>query len=116
MEYQKDKSSQAEEEEKLVISVGGMTCAACVNRVEKTLQGLPGVREAGVNLATEKATIYYQPAHLGKSELRKAVEDLGYEVRGFEEEGLIDKEQEARAREIFVQKRKFILSAVLPSP
>lgn len=115
MEYQKDKSSQAEEKEKLVISVGGMTCAACVNRVEKTLQKLPGVREAGVNLATEKATIYYQPDRLGKSELRKAVEDLGYVVRGFEEEGLIDKEQEARAREIFVQKRKFILSAVLTS-
>ena len=104
-----------EEEEKLVISVGGMTCAACVNRVEKTLKGLTGVSEATVNFATEKATVLYHPGSVGKSELRKAIEDLGYEVRGFEEEGLKDREREARVREVFLQKRKFVVSAIFTS-
>ncbi|MBM4331699.1 MAG: copper-translocating P-type ATPase [Deltaproteobacteria bacterium] len=104
--------SKPVEEEKLSISIGGMTCAACVNRVEKTLKGIPGVSKAAVNLATEKATVHYQPGLLEKSGLRKAIEHLGYEVRGFEEE-LADREQEARVREIRRQKLKFIFSAIL---
>ena len=99
--------------EKMVISVGGMTCASCVSKVEKTLRSLPGVAEASVNFATEKATVLYQPGLLGKSEFRRAMKDLGYEVRGFEEEGLADREREARTREIRLQKQKFIFSASL---
>ncbi|NIR59654.1 MAG: copper ion binding protein, partial [Gammaproteobacteria bacterium] len=44
------------------LGVGGMTCAACSARVERALQRLPGVVEAGVNLATERATVRYAPA------------------------------------------------------
>lgn len=55
----------------------------------------------------------YQPGLLGKSEFRRGIEDLGYEVRGFEEEDLSDREREARAREIRLQKQKFIFSAAL---
>ncbi|HYB20966.1 MAG TPA: heavy metal translocating P-type ATPase [Thermodesulfobacteriota bacterium] len=104
---------ESEKEEKLTISVGGMTCAACVNRIEKTLSRMKGVIAANVNLATEKATILFQPNLMGKSEFRTAIEELGYEVRSFEEEGLSDREGEARLREIWFQKRKFVVSAVL---
>jgi len=100
-------------EEKITIAVGGMTCAACVNRIEKGLRKIEGVIEARVNLATERATILYHPEKVGKSEFRKAVENLGYEVRGFEEEASADREAEARTREIRLQKRKFVVSAVL---
>ena len=100
-------------EEKITIAVGGMTCAACVNRIEKGLRKIEGVIEAQVNLATERATILYHPEKVGKSEFRKTVEDLGYEVRGFEEEASADREAEARTREIRLQKRKFVVSAVL---
>ncbi len=104
---------KSEKAEKLNISVGGITCAACVNRIEKTLSKMNGVTEAHVNLATEKATILFQPDLVGKSEFRKAIEELGYVVRGFEGEGLSDHEGESRVREIRLQKRKFVISAVL---
>ena len=43
------------------IPIGGMTCAACAQRVEKALKKLEGVNSAAVNLATEKATVVYAP-------------------------------------------------------
>jgi len=98
--------------EKMVISVGGMTCAACVRKVEKALAALDGVSEASVNLATEKATVLYQPGLLEKADFRKVIEDLGYEVCGFDEI-LADRERQARAEEIRRQKRKFVFSACL---
>ena len=41
--------------------VTGMTCASCVNRVEKAIGKVPGVERAAVNLATERATVSYDP-------------------------------------------------------
>ena len=82
-------------EDKLTISVGGMTCAACVNRVEKTLRALPGVAEANVNFATERATVAFDGDRVNRGDFRKAIEDLGYEVRGFEGESLVDREAES---------------------
>ncbi len=64
--------------EKLTIAVQGMHCAACVRRVEKALAGVAGVREASVNLATEKATMVFDPAHTGLEAMKQAVEEAGY--------------------------------------
>jgi Cu+-exporting ATPase len=99
--------------EKVSIAIESMTCAACVNRIEKGLRKIEGVAEAQVNLATERATIQYHSEKVGKSEFRRAIEDLGYQVRGVEEEASADREAKARAEEIRVQKRKFFISAVL---
>ena len=82
-------------EDKLTISVGGMTCAACVNRVEKTLGALPGVAKANVNIATERATVTFDGDRVDRGDFRKAIEDLGYEVRGFEGESPVDREAKA---------------------
>ena len=100
-------------EERLTVSVGGMTCAACVNRVEKTLRSLPGVAEANVNFATERATVLFDGERLNRGDFRKAIEDLGYEVRGFEGESLVDREAETRRKEIRNLKRKFLFGAVM---
>ncbi len=64
----------------LDLPVQGMTCAACVGRVERALLKLPGVLGASVNLATEKASVDYLPAQLGPGELRAAIESAGYRV------------------------------------
>ncbi len=61
--------------------VSGMTCASCVRRVEKSLAKVPGVQEASVNLATEKARVTYDPAVATPDQLRQAVEKAGYGVR-----------------------------------
>jgi Cu+-exporting ATPase len=65
----------------MVLSVEGMTCASCVNRIERFLRKTPGVSEAAVNLATEKATVVFDPAIAGRSELVGAIEAAGYDVR-----------------------------------
>ena len=65
----------------IVLPIEGMTCASCVNRIERFLNKTPGVEQAGVNLATEKATVLVDPAIAGRDELVKAIEAAGYEVK-----------------------------------
>ncbi len=65
----------------LSLPIEGMTCASCVNRVERFLRKTDGVVDANVNLATEQATVRFDPILVGRAELEKAVEDAGYEVR-----------------------------------
>src|ERR1700733_613282 len=49
-------------EQQAVFAIEGMTCASCAMRIEKCLKKVPGVADAQVNLATEKATVTYDPA------------------------------------------------------
>ena len=60
--------------------VEGMTCASCVNRVEKAIAKVPGVESAGVNLATERATVTYDPSETDLARIAQAVEKAGYRV------------------------------------
>src|SRR5215211_3300632 len=63
-----------------VLPIQGMTCASCVRRVEKGLEKVPGVTAANVNLATERATVAYDPTIADLATLRTAVERAGYHV------------------------------------
>jgi P-type Cu+ transporter len=63
------------------LPIDGMTCASCVNRIERFLQQADGVESASVNLATEVATIQYLPEVTGRDQLVRAVEAAGYDVR-----------------------------------
>lgn len=60
------------------LQITGMTCAACSSRIEKGLSRMEGVNQANVNLATEQATISYDPKMVDVSSLRDKVEALGY--------------------------------------
>jgi Cu+-exporting ATPase len=60
------------------LDIGGMTCASCVGRVEKALQRVPGVHTAQVNLATEVATVEFDPAAAAVDDLTAAVAKAGY--------------------------------------
>ena len=55
----------------LSLPIDGMTCASCVNRIERFLRKTPGVETATVNLATEMATIRYLPDVAGPDGLRR---------------------------------------------
>ena len=66
--------------EEITLPIAGMTCAACVRKVEKALSALPGVREANVNLPAGKAAVTYDPSAASLSEMERAVTDIGYEV------------------------------------
>ena len=69
------------------LDVGGMTCAACVMHVEHALRSVPGVTDAAVNLATERARVQYVPGLAGIAEFRHALEDGGYRMVGVAEAG-----------------------------
>lgn len=62
----------------IVLSINGMSCASCVNRVEKALYKVAGVESAQVNLATEKATI--KGTHLDIAALIQSIDDAGYQA------------------------------------
>ena len=62
------------------LPVTGMTCAMCVNNVERSLKSADGVAEVGVNLATEKANVKFDSDKLKASDLVAQVERAGYGV------------------------------------
>jgi Cu+-exporting ATPase len=90
------------------LGISGMTCAACVSRVERALYKTEGVLAASVNLATERATVQYLPASTGLPELKRAVREAGYGVLETKaDKGRADVEREARQREIASLRRAF---------
>jgi Cu+-exporting ATPase len=65
---------------KIELAIKGMSCASCVARVERGLRAVEGVESASVNLATERATIAYDPDKTSPRNFVRAIRDLGYEV------------------------------------
>ncbi|NQU57415.1 MAG: heavy-metal-associated domain-containing protein, partial [Rhodospirillales bacterium] len=65
--------------ESFSLLIKGMTCASCVGRVEKAIAKVPGVVTAEVNLATEKASVSFQPGTLDAADVRLAISKAGYE-------------------------------------
>jgi Cu+-exporting ATPase len=65
---------------RLDIPIVGMHCASCAASIGKGLERLEGVESANVNLATNRATVIYDPDEVGEPEFRSTVESLGYEV------------------------------------
>ena len=63
----------------LDLGIGGMTCASCVARVERALRKVPGVQDATVNLATERAHVAHTGGDGMDALLRRAVRNAGYE-------------------------------------
>ena len=73
--------------ETLTLPIEGMHCASCVSAVDKFLEQVPGVVEANVNLATEKATVTVIPGVAERRDLEQAVRDAGYDVGATDDEG-----------------------------
>ncbi|MGB7923570.1 MAG: heavy metal translocating P-type ATPase [Pyrinomonadaceae bacterium] len=107
--------------ERVDLQITGMTCAACARRIERQLSKTPGVRRAGVNFATSRATVEYDPAATGIRELMETVKTVGYGTAGttrddFSGEAAEDSEQAARAAEYRDLRRKFWVAAALSLP
>ena len=93
-----------------VLSVGGMTCAACSRRVERRLQKLEGVEGVAVNLATDEAAVDYDPLRVRQRDLKAAVTAAGYEV--LERDAETDDRRERKSAELRAQ-RQSLRAAVL---
>ncbi len=103
-------------EKTVTIPIEGMTCAACANRIEKVLSKTAGVTKASVNLATEKATITYNPDIIRLSAIKQAIEKIGYKPLSIENKAGIDEDKLRKEREIKRLWAKFIVSAVFCLP
>jgi Cu+-exporting ATPase len=104
--------------QRVTLPVKGMHCAACVGKVERALDTVPGVDEAAVNLATEEATVTFDPARADFTRLREAVAAAGYDLlpprAPSEDAGARDRAE--REREQRRARAKFITGAVLSAP
>ena len=105
----------AQEVRKGTLIVTGMSCAACSARVERVLNGTDGVISAGVNLATNKATIEYDADQISLEKLAEKVTDIGYQAFKAEDDA-VDREQKARSREIARLKGRFYVAAACSLP
>jgi Cu+-exporting ATPase len=103
----------------VTLPIEGMTCASCVRRVERSLTKVPGVESANVNLATEQATVAFDPAVADLGQLRQAVEKAGYAVGTIPTTSSaapvspadeVDEREIARNHEIADLKRKSLVS------
>lgn len=97
-----------------LLSVGGMTCAACVRRVEKTLQALEGVQDVSVNLASGKAVVVHRDGVVSLDDFQRALEEAGYQFLGVAgDRTREDPLQAAREAELTDLKRRVMVGAVL---
>jgi len=105
---------------KQVLPVRGMHCAACVGKVEHALAGVAGVDQASVNLATEQATVSFDPERTSLDAIQEAVAAAGYElVQPRSDAGsvdAVDAERAAREADQRRQKVKVVVGAVLSAP
>src|SRR5439155_9403634 len=62
----------------LTVAIEGMSCASCVAKIERGLSAVPGVSRAAVNLATEQATVEYQPGVTDPAAIQETIRSLGY--------------------------------------
>jgi Cu+-exporting ATPase len=95
------------------VMVGGMTCAACVRRVEKALQTIPGVKDAAVNLATSRATLVHEKTGVDITKVEEVIKKTGYEFLGILKDRKDDPVEAARKREFKELTLKVSAGAVL---
>lgn len=67
--------------ETVVLKVDGMTCDGCVKSVTRVLKSVAGVGLTEVSLGRGEARVSYDPARASLAQLRKAIEDAGYQTR-----------------------------------
>ena len=100
----------------VTIPIGGMTCAACSQRVEKAIKKLDGVVSASVNIATEKATVTYDPRRVRVSAIKQTIEKAGYQALQINKADAADEDRKRKQKEIKTLWTKFIVSAVFSLP
>ncbi|HEY5465945.1 MAG TPA: heavy metal translocating P-type ATPase, partial [Clostridia bacterium] len=100
----------------ITIPIGGMTCAACAQRIEKAVGKLAGVTSSSVNLATEKATITYDPSVVRISQIKALIAKLGYTPLESQSSSTVDEDRLRKQKEVRTLWTKFIVSAVFSIP
>ena len=97
--------------EELALQVSGMSCASCVSAIEGAVGGLNGVESIAVSLTAGSARVAYYPGTVTPAQIKRTIRDLGYEAaEKLEGAAALDREREARRREIRRQGRWMLVS------
>ncbi|MFC2947050.1 heavy metal translocating P-type ATPase [Virgibacillus sediminis] len=99
--------------EKVEFDVTGMTCAACSSRIEKVLNKQEGISQASVNLASESATIEYNPGMMEEKDIIGRIQKLGYDAKPKADK--VEK-QSQKEKQLERMKQKLIVSSILTLP
>jgi Cu+-exporting ATPase len=102
--------------QRVMLPIGGMTCAACVRHVERALNKVEGVTMANVNLATERAHVEYLPGLVSLEQLKQAVADAGYEVLDGQETSSPDAEEDLDEIKMRAARRRMVVAWIFTTP
>jgi Cu+-exporting ATPase len=97
--------------EKITLQIGGMSCINCAKSIEKALKNREGVYNATVNFATEKLTVEYNPEQISVAGIKKAVQDVGYQIVEPEKTAAGTEDAESKARSHHIQRLKYLVAA-----
>ncbi|WP_269935189.1 heavy metal translocating P-type ATPase [Serratia liquefaciens] len=113
-----ESAGYAVREETTELGIEEMTCASCVGRVEKALRQIPGVVEANVNLATERARVRHSTGIVTTAMLEAAVEQAGYKARRLSAAtaSADDRDNERRESEARGLRRSLLIATLLTLP
>ncbi len=100
----------------VTLKVGGMMCATCVETIETALKALPGVLEASVNLGVETARVTYNPSVTSLEDMKKAIEDSGYQYLGISGEVSDEAEKAARSKDLHDKLLRFSIGFAVSIP
>ena len=101
---------------KVVLKIACITCAICVKTIESALNKLDGVARANVNLGAEKVYITYNPGMITVAEMKKAIEEAGYQYLGIEGEEREDLERTIRERDLREKRKRIIVGFAVGIP
>jgi Cu+-exporting ATPase len=103
--------------DRITLPITGMSCANCAMTIERVLKNkVPGVTEASVNFATERASVEYIPSITDIDRIVAAIEKAGYGAILPQQGSLEDAEMAAREAEIRNQTRKFLVGVIFTLP
>ncbi len=100
----------------VTLKIGGMVCATCVQTIEAALRALPGILSANVNLGTEKAYVIYNPSVSAIPDMKKAIEDAGYQYLGISGEVSEEAEKAAREKDLHDKLLRFMTGFAVSIP
>ncbi|MBN2600132.1 MAG: copper-translocating P-type ATPase, partial [Candidatus Thermoplasmatota archaeon] len=100
----------------VIIRIGGMTCAVCEKTVTDALKQLDGVLTVTVNLATEKASVTYNPRMTTISDMKKAIEHAGYQFLGREGDDTGALKEKTREKNLREKRHRIIIGFLIGIP
>ncbi|MDP3957830.1 MAG: heavy metal translocating P-type ATPase [bacterium] len=108
-------TNQVGAEKRVQLSIGGMHCASCANIIERELKKVPGVKQANVNIGTEKASIVFESDQVGIPALKKAITEAGYTAEEVDPKDT-EFEKKKRERTEGEYRQKFYFGLILSLP